>query len=80
MRTTLSINDGLLRRAKAVALRRNCTLGEVIEDALRVALAAGPKSVAPPDPRPLKIYRGTGVQPGVDLCSSNALLDLMDGR
>jgi hypothetical protein len=80
MRTTVSIHDALLRKAKALSLARGCSLSEVVEDALRIALAAQSKSRrSHPVPR-LKTFRGSGVQPGVDLTSSAALLEVMEER
>ena len=78
MRTTISIQDSLLRKAKEVSLQRDCSLGEVIEDALRAALVAQEKSAAAKAGRPLKTYRGSGVQPGVVLTSSSDLLEVME--
>ncbi|TVR46831.1 MAG: DUF2191 domain-containing protein [Puniceicoccaceae bacterium] len=80
MRTTVSIEDGLLEHAKRVSQATGKTLGEVIEDALRIALVSRPKhSTAAPIP-PLKTFRGTGTLPGVDLNSSSGILDMMEGR
>lgn len=79
MRTTLSIHAPLLRRAKEVSVQRNMSVGEVVEDALRSALGTKPKrgrGLA----RPLKTFRGDGLQPGVDLSSSGALLEVMEDR
>jgi hypothetical protein len=77
MRTTIRLDDDLLREAKAYALATERTLTQLIEDALRETLArrgAGTKR-----PRvPLRTFKGAGVQPGVDLDSNAALLDLMD--
>jgi hypothetical protein len=55
------------------------SVGEVVEEALRSALGAKPKKGRGPV-RPLKTYRGDGLQPGVDLASSSALLEVMEGR
>ena len=78
MRTTISISDELLLAAKRASLERSCTLGEVIEDALKVALLArktvGKKRVV----KKLRTFSGGGVQAGVDLRSNQALNDLMD--
>jgi Arc/MetJ family transcription regulator len=79
MRTTISINDALLHQAKRAALKSNRSLGEVVEDALRLALLPRRTSRDVPE-QPLKTYGREGVQPGVDLTASAALLDLMDGR
>ena len=70
----------LLRQAKEASLARNCTLGDVVDDALRLALSARPKSAGSARVRPFKTIRGTGLQPGVDLASSASLLEIMEGR
>lgn len=79
MRTTIRLDDQLLARAKEHAARTGRTLTAVIEDALRRALADANRS---PD-RPVPVFPtfgGDGLQPGVDLADSAALLDLMDER
>jgi len=80
MRTTISIQDDLLRQAREVSLARNCTLGDLVDDALRLVLSAKPKATGAARPRPLKTFRGSGLQPGVDLSSSASLLEIMEGR
>jgi hypothetical protein len=80
MRTTISIEDSLLKKAKAASINRNCSLGEVIEDALRIELNDHPKSNPQVPLKPLKTFRGSGVQPGVDLSASSSLLEVMEGR
>ena len=60
-------------------MQRNMSVGEVVEEALRSALGSRPKKGSGPI-RPLKTYRGGGLQPGVDLSSSAALLETMEGR
>lgn len=79
MRTTVTIEDSLLTLAKQASLERHCSLGEVIDDALRATLIQRPKLSPEPTFRPLKTFRGSGVQPGVDLCSSSNLSDMMEG-
>ena len=79
MRTTLTIQDALLRKAKQVSLERNLSVGEVVEEALRLTLGAQAKG-RPAQRRKLKTFRGDGLQPGVDLTSSAALLEVMEGR
>lgn len=76
VRTTVTIDDQLFRRAKAEAARTGRTLGALIEDGLRVALAAGSVTDHVPD---LPTYGGTGTLPGVDLSSNVALAEVMDG-
>jgi hypothetical protein len=80
MRTTISIEDSLLEKAKKISHERRCSLRTVIEDALRAAFAKERKRTRPGAPRPLKTFKGTGVQPGIDLNSSAALVDAMESR
>jgi hypothetical protein len=77
MRTTIRLDDALLREAKAVAAASGRTLTELVEDALREVLARRRASV---DRKRLipRTFKGTGLRPGVDLDDSAALLDLMD--
>jgi hypothetical protein len=79
MRTTLTIHDPLLKKAKEVSLQRDVTIGELVEEGLRLTLGAKPKKGRGAI-RPLKTYRGDGIQPGVDLTNSSALLEAMEGR
>ncbi len=80
MRTTVNLEDELLELAKAVSVERGCSLGEVIDDALRVTVAARPKTASRAKPRPLRTFGGGGVLPGIDLTSSSAVLDSMESR
>ena len=80
MRTTISIEDSLLQKAKKISHERRCSLRTVIEDALRVAFAKDRKRTRSGERRPLKTFKGTGVQPGIDLSSSAALLEAMESR
>lgn len=77
MRTTIRLDDQLLAQAKEHAVRTGRTLTALIEDALRRALADGKRRSAGPAPV-FPTFRGDGLQPGVDLDDSAALLDLMD--
>jgi predicted transcriptional regulator len=78
MLTTIRLDDDLLREAKAYPAATDRTLTRVIEDALRAALA---RRAAQPARRSVRLrsFQGRGVQPGVDLYSNAALLDLMEG-
>jgi hypothetical protein len=77
MRTTLNLDDRLLMEAKKLAAESGRTLTAVFEDALRERLAR--RGHAPSrKPVELRTFRGGGVQPGVDLDDSAALLDLME--
>jgi hypothetical protein len=79
MRTTLNLDDALVAAAKRRALETGRTLTAVIENALRAALgrraAEGGRRIDR-----LPTFRGGGLQPGVDLDDSAALLDVMDRR
>lgn len=74
MRTTLSIDDALLERAKKRATERGITLGRYVDEALREHLAAP----TPDEAVRLTVFDGGGVKPGVDLTSNRALYDLLD--
>ena len=76
MRTTIRIDDDLYRRVKATAARRGVTVGQIIEDAVRVALR--PRSASDLEVPDLPIYGGSGVMPGVDLGDGRGLLAIMD--
>jgi hypothetical protein len=77
MRTTLSVDDHLLAAAKQRARARGQTLGQVVEDALRRELAEPSKAGPAID---IPVFRGgSGPQPGLDLRSSRALAEVLDG-
>jgi len=67
MRTTVNIDDHLLAEAKVAAARGHRSLGDVIDDALRVALT--PRHPSEPSRRAveLPVDGNGGLQPGVDL-------------
>lgn len=79
MRTTITIDDHLLRVAKQRALEREMTLGSLIEDALRLTLDRTRESLGErrSTPLPLSKRRG-GARPGVDVADGARLRDLMD--
>jgi hypothetical protein len=77
MRTTIRLDDDLLREAKSHAAATGRTLTGVIEDALRETLSRRRQRGSRPRVK-LKTVGGSGTQPGVDLDDSSALLDLME--
>ena len=77
MRTTIRLDDDLLARLKQIAARTNKTLTSVIEEALRETLARQQES-RERAPVNLKTVSGKGLQPGVDLDDTAALLSLME--
>jgi hypothetical protein len=78
MRTTVRIDDELYRAVKERSARTGHTVGQIIEDAIRRALAPSQDERAQPLP-PLPTYGGSGVLPGVDLTNNAALRELLDG-
>ena len=75
MRTTIRLDDPLLRRAKATAASHGQSLNDFISDAVRAALGGRSRAAEAP---PLPTCRGRGLQPGVDLDDNAALLGLME--
>lgn len=76
MRTTIDINDELMRHAKKRAANDGVPLRDVVEDALRRYLSEKPAATG----YKLKWTTETGeLMPGVDLDDRDSLFDLMDG-
>jgi hypothetical protein len=73
MRTTVSIEDPLLEAAKERAASRGITVSELIEDALRVQLAAT-EAVAPRAAFRLITVKGELVDQQLDLDRISALI------
>jgi plasmid stability protein len=76
-RTTLTLDDDLLRRLKETAARQGTSLARLVNDLLRHALATGARR---------RDYRlqlegwEAEQQPGVDILDRDKLFELMDGR
>lgn len=78
MKTTLNIDDGVMKRLREEAARRGTTMSELVEAGLRRVL--GDESVAPNSRRQLASlpsWRSGGAR--VDVADRAALYDLMDG-
>lgn len=75
MRTTVSIDDALLARAKARAAQRRQSLGSVLEDALREHLSAPERRAILPV---LPVAPGGRLRPGIPATSNRALYDALD--
>ena len=76
-RTTIRIDDDLLRRMKEKAARERRTLQELANQLLRQALAFRDK----PTDYQLRIEGWKAdLQPGVDILDRRTLFDVMDGR
>ncbi len=76
MKTTLNLNDRVLRQAKGRAARDGITLTRFVEDALRARLAAAHESKLPFRLH-LEIVTGEG-PPNVDIADRDALYDVID--
>jgi hypothetical protein len=76
MKTTLNIDDRVMRRVKREAARRGCTMSELVETALRAHLARRP--AAQQDLPELPSFDGGGV--AVDISDREALYRVMEGR
>ncbi len=77
MRTTIRINDDLLKRAKKRAADEGRTLTSLVEEGLTILLVE-PKTL-PRKPVTLPVSKETGgVLPGVDLNRSCDLEEVMD--
>jgi hypothetical protein len=78
MRTTVRLDEGLLRQAKAEATRSGKTVTALIEHGLRLVLA-GRRGKGRRNRITLPVSRKTGgTRPGVNLDDSKAVLDLLD--
>jgi hypothetical protein len=77
MRTTIHLPDDLFAKYKRLSVETHRTLTAVIEEALRESVSRRAVRKAP---RPVRLttFRGNGLQPGVDIDDSAALLDLLD--
>lgn len=76
MRTTINLPDDLIARAKMVAAESRTTLTVVIESSLRETLARRRKASRAPAVK-LPVFGKRGLQSGIDLDDSAALLEAM---
>lgn len=75
MRTTIRLDESLLRRAKSVAATSGRSLNDFIADAVRAAVTPRAARVAGAE---IPTFKGGVLLAGVDLDDSAALLDLME--
>ena len=78
MRTTVRLEEALIQRAREEAKRRGVTLTALISEGLRLALRRPLKRSDRPFVSLPECHVGGGMQPGVDLNDSAALLDRME--
>jgi hypothetical protein len=76
MRTTVRLDDHLLREARELAARTGRTLTAVLDEALRETLARHRARGRRPRVK-LPVFTGRGLRPGVDLDDSAGLLEIM---
>jgi hypothetical protein len=76
MRTTLDIDDPVLKDLKRLQRREGKSLGRLVSDLLAQALAAERQIPLPPTPEFKWVARSMRAR--VDLADKNALLDAMD--
>ena len=79
MRTTIRLNDGLLRMVRKSADVTNRTISAVIEDALRLTLQSKSTVLRRGKAR-IPTSGSGGLLPGVDLDDFSSLVDIMEGR
>lgn len=79
MRTTLDLDDDLMRAAKARAASTGRTLTSLMETALRDLLEREQRVDEAPFQLRWVVVDG-GAQPGVDVADRDALHERMDGR
>jgi hypothetical protein len=80
MRTTLDIDDAVLRAAKKRAADEGKTLTRVIEEALRALLGAKVRTRAGARRRFRPLVKSGRLIAGVDLADRDALYERMEGR
>ena len=79
MRTTIRLDERLLKEAKRQAAESGISLTAIIEDSLRERLARSKARVRKRTPISLHTVGTGGVRPGIDLDDSASLMDVMDG-
>ena len=77
MRTIITLDDDLHRRAKAYAASHGTTLAALVAEALRARLARPGRGRRQPVELPR--FKGEGLQPGVSLDDMSTVYDRMDG-
>lgn len=78
MRTTVNIDDSLLREAKSLAAQSGRPLGAIVDDALRVFVSRMTETRRVASAFQLPTARGGGLQPGVDLGNKELIAEILD--
>lgn len=77
MRTTVNIDDDMLKLARLRATEEGTTLGALVTDALRERLIRRPR--AEQEPFEVVTWGEGGTHPGIDLNNNAAVRDVLDG-
>jgi plasmid stability protein len=77
MRTTINLDEQLLKEAKMLAAATGRSLTDIVEEALRERLARR-REYQKRERVPLVTFGGGGIRPGVDLNDSAGLLEIME--
>lgn len=77
MRTTVRLDDALVKEAKVHAAEKGISFTQLLDESLRARLSARPPR-GRVEPFRLTTYGNGGVRPGVDLGDNRATRDLMD--
>jgi len=75
MKTTLNIDNSIMSRLKQEAVRRGCTMSELVESALRLLFQS---QKSRPELPPLPTFKSGGSF--VDIADRDALYQAMEGR
>ncbi|MBI1948720.1 MAG: DUF2191 domain-containing protein [Deltaproteobacteria bacterium] len=78
MRTTVSLDDLVLKRAKQAAAARGVSLARLVEDAVRAELERKPAKGAVLE-LPVSTAQG-GLRPGVDLRRNESLWEALEAE
>ena len=76
MKTTLNIDDSVMRRLREEAARRGTTMSALVEAGLRSVLAAPAVAGKQPDTPPLPTWNSGGFR--VDIADRDALYRVME--
>ena len=79
MRTTIDIDDPILREIKRLQRREGKSLGRLVSDLLAQALSAARDTVAPSQVTSLP-WVASSMRARIDLADKHAVLDALDDR
>ena len=80
MRTTMTLDDSIMKTARQRAAKEGRPLKDVVAEALRLGLSLMRNANGGNAEFKLTVVDGHGIQPGIRLDDRDALFDVMDGR